>query len=46
MDLFNKTFFRFAFGFLGIILFSVAVIVFANEFTRSDEMASICISNC
>jgi hypothetical protein len=46
MDLFNKTFFRFAFGFLGIILFSVAVIIFANEFMHKGQMASICLTDC
>jgi hypothetical protein len=34
MELFTKTFFRFAFGFLGIILFSITMIVVADAFGR------------
>lgn len=45
MDLFNKTFFRLAFGFVGIILFSVALIFIANAFT-SDGIFRPCTVNC
>ena len=30
VEFFNKTFFRFAFGFIGVILFSIVVILVAN----------------
>ncbi len=32
MNLFNKTFFRFAFGFVGVILVSILVIFVTNTF--------------
>lgn len=34
MNLFNKSFFRFAFGFVGILTLSIAVIVAVNLFNR------------
>jgi hypothetical protein len=45
MDLFNKTFFRLAFGFVGIILFSVALIFIANAFT-ADGALRPCTTDC
>ncbi len=45
MDLFNKTFFRFAFGFVGIILFSIAIIFIVNAFAHG-EGATPCMANC
>lgn len=45
MDLFNKTFFHLAFGFVGIILFSVALIFFANSFTADDTLQP-CTTDC
>ena len=46
MDLFNKTFFRFAFGFLGIILVSVAMIIVANALSRRGAVAATCLTDC
>lgn len=45
MSLFNKTFFRFAFGFLGIIFLSIMMIFFAHAFTRGEEPIQ-CAENC
>ena len=42
MDLFSKTYFRFAFGFIGIILFSVAVIIIAGKFTHEGMVSGGC----
>ena len=48
MDLFNKTFFKFAFGFIGIILLSVAVIIIVNTLgeRRAGKTATICLTDC
>ncbi len=46
MDLFNKTFFRFAFGFIGIILASVAIIVVANAMGAKQGGDTACVGNC
>jgi disulfide bond formation protein DsbB len=45
MDLFNKTFFRFAFGLLGIILLSVAMIFIASAFTHEGGLKP-CTTDC
>ncbi len=45
MDLFNKTFFRFAFGFIGIILISIAIILAVNTFEQKRGDTS-CLMNC
>lgn len=45
MNLFNKSFFRFAFGFIGIIVFSIAMIVLANALAP-DGMTAQCAENC
>lgn len=46
MDLFNKTFFRLAFGFIAIVLTSVMVILLTNAFMQSRSSDTVCVMNC
>ena len=46
MDLFNKTFFRLAFGFIAIVLTSVMVILITNAFMQSRGPDTVCVMNC
>ncbi len=44
MQYFNRTFFRFAFGFIGIIAISMLIIIFAGA-AQSEEEGD-CIFDC
>jgi len=46
MDLFTKKFFRLAFGFVLIILISVAIIVFTNTMLGDRGTKELCVINC
>lgn len=45
MELFNRTFFRFAFGFIGIIMFSVGIIFVVSRIQDSRKHAD-CPAAC
>lgn len=44
MQYFNRTFFRFAFGFIGIIAISMLIIIFAGAAQNEEE--GDCIFDC
>lgn len=46
MQYFNRTFFRFALGFIGIIAISIIIIILAGVSRNDSEGKKICIFEC
>lgn len=46
MQYFNRTFFRFAFGFIGIIAVSIIIILFVGGSGDNHGSKKICIFEC
>jgi hypothetical protein len=44
MELFNRTFFRFAFGFIGIIMISVTIIFLVSALSGGE--GGVCLIAC
>ncbi len=46
MQYFNRTFFKFAFGFIGIIAISMIIIIAAGAAGNKHDGKKICIFDC